>query len=369
MNWPDGEQQDRDCSGGPQLQMPPPLKGNSTSSQTANAGSRQGGAWLVEDPEAHKHLRAMTGRIESNQAVRQELLQEALLHLWLKEQDRPGQTPSWYYQSCRRFLGRLRRTARSVDLPRSGWRRVEPHAGTEDECWDRAEASNNRVMSEVCARDLLTALGRLLKPNRKAVLDLGLLRTAPSNVDVYAPDAFGEYVPIGADSRAALAMFPNDFGRRKDCVIGRGAGSAGVMFRSARRWLIQIDAETHCGVVLPQFWFPGWTVTSSNTRGMVRVQRREDSGLLEMESPPGEHLVDLRLEPLAPERIGTWLSVFGAGIAGLGLALVLRRRALEPAQHSHRPQGSGTQKKAVHRPGTAAEPQGSSCTPHPGQGG
>jgi hypothetical protein len=197
----------------------------------------------------------------------------------------------------------------------------------------------------------------------------GLLRTAPSNVNVYAPDAFGEYVPIGADSRAALAMFPNHFGSRQNCVIARGAGSAGVMFRSARRWLVQIDAETHCSVVLPQFWFPGWTVTSSNTGEMVRVLRRNDSGLLELESPPGEHFVDLRLEPLLAERLGTWLSVFGAGIAGLGLALVLRRRASERARHSSTARKAAAHRKAVHQPGTAAEPQGSSCTPHPGQGG
>ena|SRR6266568_297540 len=46
----------------------------------------------------------MIGRITSNFALRQDLLQEALVHLWLTEARRPGQTQSCYLQSSKFHL-------------------------------------------------------------------------------------------------------------------------------------------------------------------------------------------------------------------------------------------------------------------------
>ncbi len=57
----------------------------------------------------------MIGRITSNFALRQDLLQEALVHLWLTEARRPGQTQSWYLQSSKFHLLHFLASGRSVD--------------------------------------------------------------------------------------------------------------------------------------------------------------------------------------------------------------------------------------------------------------
>ena len=49
-------------------------------------------------------LTQLVQRITANFALRDDLMQEALVHLWLTEARRPGQTRSWYLQSCKFHL-------------------------------------------------------------------------------------------------------------------------------------------------------------------------------------------------------------------------------------------------------------------------
>ena len=60
-------------------------------------------------------LLRMIGRITPNFALRQDLLQEALIHLWLTEARRPGQTKSWYLQSSKFHVLHFLASGRSVD--------------------------------------------------------------------------------------------------------------------------------------------------------------------------------------------------------------------------------------------------------------
>jgi DNA-directed RNA polymerase specialized sigma24 family protein len=130
---------------------------------------RQARGRLAEDAEVQKLLRAISTALESNTADREDVFQEAMLHLWQAEHRCPGQRLSWYLQSCAFHLQHLRRTGRSVDSASRGWRRVElDGAGVED----TAAVSGGCVASEVCARDLRAALDRMLEPSQKAVLDL-----------------------------------------------------------------------------------------------------------------------------------------------------------------------------------------------------
>src|SRR5258708_37366966 len=65
----------------------------------------QGFGWELriscDELQTRESLVRMARRITSNVTLREDLLQEALIHLWLTERRRPGQTRSWYLQSCK----------------------------------------------------------------------------------------------------------------------------------------------------------------------------------------------------------------------------------------------------------------------------
>src|SRR5437667_3517932 len=73
---------------------------------------------LVTQNQTRQVLRQIVFKLTPDLALRQDLTQEALLHLWLREQQCPGQSHSWYFQSCRFFLQNFMRNGRSVDSAR-----------------------------------------------------------------------------------------------------------------------------------------------------------------------------------------------------------------------------------------------------------
>jgi DNA-directed RNA polymerase specialized sigma24 family protein len=62
----------------------------------------------------------MIRKLTSNDVLHDDLMQEALTHLWLEECRLPGQTQSWYIQSCKFHLQHCLQAGRSID---SGKRR------------------------------------------------------------------------------------------------------------------------------------------------------------------------------------------------------------------------------------------------------
>src|SRR5258706_3234670 len=72
-------------------------------------------AMYLDEPSMKDSLVRMTGSITPNFALRQDLVQEALIHLWLTETRRPGQTKSWYLQSSKFHLQHYLASGRSVD--------------------------------------------------------------------------------------------------------------------------------------------------------------------------------------------------------------------------------------------------------------
>src|SRR2546428_9446774 len=77
-------------------------------------------AMCLDEPSTKDSLLRMTGRITPNFALRQDLLQEALIHLWLTQTRRPGQTKSWYLQSSKFHLLHWLASGRSVDSIKRG---------------------------------------------------------------------------------------------------------------------------------------------------------------------------------------------------------------------------------------------------------
>jgi len=77
-------------------------------------------AMYLDEPSVKHSLLRMTRRITPNFALRQDLLQEALIHLWLTETRRPCQTKSWYLQSSKFHLLHYLDSGRSVDSTKRG---------------------------------------------------------------------------------------------------------------------------------------------------------------------------------------------------------------------------------------------------------
>ena len=126
---------------------------------------------FVDELSTRDSLVRMVRRMTANLALREDLLQEALIHLWLTEARRPSQTRSWYLQSCKYHLLHYLASGRSVDSGKRRAGQLRP-ANDLDE-WDGVpeEAdSGNSVLTWVSARDIISLLLPQLMPHEKAVL-------------------------------------------------------------------------------------------------------------------------------------------------------------------------------------------------------
>lgn len=114
-------------------------------------------------------VRMVTG-MTSDPTLRKDLLQEAMIHLWLTESARPGQTRSWYIQGCKFHLLHYLNSGRSVDSRKRHFERVE-HVELPDDLendWERG--AEDAVLSTVSARDLYSLLEQQLSGIERQVL-------------------------------------------------------------------------------------------------------------------------------------------------------------------------------------------------------
>jgi DNA-directed RNA polymerase specialized sigma24 family protein len=116
-------------------------------------------------------LRQMIRRLTPNAALRDDLLQEALVHLWLTETRRPDQTRSWYIQSCRFHLQHYLSCGRSIDSAKR-WRDQLPINDSFEDNHASAEPadSGNSVFTCVSAREIIELLAPQLTVQGQAVL-------------------------------------------------------------------------------------------------------------------------------------------------------------------------------------------------------
>src|SRR5438874_13527896 len=92
--------------------------------------------FLVNDFKVVTVLRRITENLASDLTEREDLLQEALLHLWVTELRQPGQSVSWYLQSCRFHLQHYLARGRSVDSKKRSASRLDLLDGEEIEAAD-----------------------------------------------------------------------------------------------------------------------------------------------------------------------------------------------------------------------------------------
>ena len=128
---------------------------------------------IFEQRRTRGLLRGMVRRLTSERGLEEDLIQEAIIHLWLREEEHPGQSQSWYIQSCRLYLQNYLRKGRSID---SGKRRLTPawHDGEDEEQEEVNGGIHDPLFALVCARDLASELSKWLSPVEKQALNLGV---------------------------------------------------------------------------------------------------------------------------------------------------------------------------------------------------
>ncbi len=127
---------------------------------------------LIQEKETREVLRQIVLKVTTNRTFHEDLTQEVLVHLWLRETQCPGQTQSWYLQSCRFFLNNHLRKGRSVDSHRHHHCLCPTAAG--EECVDGAaddSLSGGSVPALVSAREISSLLAKWLTPLERELLD------------------------------------------------------------------------------------------------------------------------------------------------------------------------------------------------------
>ena len=127
---------------------------------------------FVDDPSSKASLLKIVRRMNANPTLREDLLQEALIHLWLTENYRPGQTRSWYLQSCKFHLLHYLVSGRSIDSPKRKSRQREMPTDEEDneKLLNHIDHSDS-LFGWVSARDIISLLASHLIPIERSVLD------------------------------------------------------------------------------------------------------------------------------------------------------------------------------------------------------
>ena len=117
-----------------------------------------------------KRLVGVINGLTRDRSLREDLMQEAMIHFWKAECERPGQTVSWYLQSCYFHLRHCLKSGRSIDSSRRRSLRIElPADGDLCDCleWGPVEQS---VVAEVEVRESIRLLRRHLSPRERAIL-------------------------------------------------------------------------------------------------------------------------------------------------------------------------------------------------------
>ena len=126
---------------------------------------------LVDQGHIRELLASVIQRVTINRLAQEDLMQEALIHLWRQELQHPGQSQSWYIQNCRFFLLNLLTKDRSLDSFKRWQARclLDPQLELNDDSAD-VLGSDETLFASVCAHDILDLLLRRIKPLDQQIL-------------------------------------------------------------------------------------------------------------------------------------------------------------------------------------------------------
>src|SRR6266436_1039314 len=126
----------------------------------------------VEDLSIREHLYRIVRQLAPDATLHDDLMQEALVHLWLREARFPGQKRSWYLQSCKFHLQHYLELGKSVDsAKRRGGQIPLPEDEEGDTSVHEPRSTDTSFFSQISARELLTLLSKSLTLREKAIQD------------------------------------------------------------------------------------------------------------------------------------------------------------------------------------------------------
>jgi len=127
---------------------------------------------LVEKGATKDSLSRMISNMTFDATLREDLMQEALVHLWLMEGQRPGQTRSWYLQGCKFHLQHYLTAGRSVDSGKRRAGRVSLPEIAEDQCdlFGQVEPDTS-VGGVINAREIIFLLSKRLSSQERSILN------------------------------------------------------------------------------------------------------------------------------------------------------------------------------------------------------
>ena len=113
----------------------------------------------------------MVNKLTNSVALREDLMQEALTHLWLQETQLPGQTQSWYLQSCKFHLQHYLENGRSIDSVKR--RDGQIHIDHQEENGElfALGVTESIAFSQATEREMLSWLSAHLTPTEQLVLE------------------------------------------------------------------------------------------------------------------------------------------------------------------------------------------------------
>lgn len=97
----------------------------------------------------------------------------------------------------------------------------------------------------------------------------------------------------------------------KTKIVG-GEGSVTVNSWKPREIILEVNSKEGMVVNVSQFYYPGWSAYIDGQANRVEVHPAPPDGLISVSAPPGTHRIELRLERLAPEYAGSWISAVSA---------------------------------------------------------
>ena len=129
---------------------------------------------LFEVPSIKEQLAAIVQRVSWNPSWDDDLMQEALIHLWRLEEREPERTLSWYLQSCQFRLQHYIATGRSVDSWKRSRQRISLFAQDDEEEEGERPLPHyycaTSAVSDVSAKEMLCLLQENLPQLYVAVL-------------------------------------------------------------------------------------------------------------------------------------------------------------------------------------------------------
>jgi RNA polymerase sigma factor (sigma-70 family) len=126
---------------------------------------------LWECKKVQAELRRLVGRTTNDSETRKDLIQDAMVHLWREETQRPGRSRSWYLQGCLGHIRNRLRCGRSLDNGRRANRRVTNEQEPCSESEETEEMSGEQSgLGMIYARDILCSIWPHLGDTDRTIL-------------------------------------------------------------------------------------------------------------------------------------------------------------------------------------------------------